>query len=131
MHYNLVLGYWLTMTVLLVFKPEQALSKERFKYRILGAVIGLALCLPIILIQNKTVLVLLLVPFLFLTMVSMSKHYGSYMFFLTASIITVMNIIITDNKLIIFELRMLETFAGVLLAAIFFYIFMWLKNREA
>ena len=114
---NLSNSYWIPMTVLLVLKPDPSFSYERIKHRFIGTFLGSFVGIPLALIENKIVLSFFILPSLFFIINSATKHYGSFVFFLTAMISVFMNLI-KSNGILAVEYRITDTVLGLVTAGI-------------
>ncbi|MBX9599135.1 MAG: FUSC family protein [Burkholderiales bacterium] len=77
--------YWLPTVALFIQKVDHNLSFQRIKHRLLGTLIGYAISVVIILlVHNKFILSLVVLPIMFFMIICFAKHYGAYIVFLTA-----------------------------------------------
>ena len=105
--------YCAPMTALLILRADHEVSIERTSHRLFGTLIGSVLAaLLILLIHDKLILALLMLPALFFIVVSMAKHYGAYVFFLTAMVSILFNLIEYDGIMVPVD-RVLFTLLGV------------------
>jgi len=114
--------YCAPMTALLILRADHESSVKRINHRLFGTLIGsiLAGCL-IIFIQDKLILAVLMLPIMFFIVVSMAKHYGAYVFFLTVLITILFNLIEFDGFMVIIE-RILFTLLGIASVLIVVYL---------
>lgn len=85
--YHLDHGYWLSLTAFLLIKNDQQLTVQRSLQRIVGTLLGGGLAFGFCwLVQDKLLLALIIAPMLYLTIIAISRHYGSFTLFLTVSI---------------------------------------------
>lgn len=85
--YQLDHGYWLSLTAFLLIKNDQQLTVQRSLQRIVGTLLGGGLAFGFCwLVQDKLLLALIIAPMLYLTIIAISRHYGSFTLFLTVSI---------------------------------------------
>lgn len=83
-YFNIEIGYWIPMTVLLIFKPDVIRSSTAIKHRLIGTLIGSLFAIPLaIYLFNPYIIWLILLITIFFTICCIIKHYGSYVFFLT------------------------------------------------
>ncbi|WP_235261388.1 FUSC family protein [Candidatus Francisella endociliophora] len=83
-YFDIEIGYWIPMTVLLIFKPDIIRSSTAIKHRLIGTVIGSIFAIPLaIYVFNPYIIWIILFITTFLTICCIIKHYGSYVFFLT------------------------------------------------
>lgn len=120
-YFNLPDGYWLPMTALLVSNPSHEFVFTRVRHRFWGTFLGSFIGIPLCFVDNKYVLSLLLIPTIFFIMVSFTRHYGSYVFFLTALISILMNLM-TNEGLRNVEFRVLNTTAALIIVGVIIYI---------
>lgn len=120
--------YCAPMTALLILRIDHETSIERINHRLFGTLIGSILAgLLIIVIQDKLTLAILMLPVLFLIVVSMAKHYGAYVFFLTAMITILFNLIEFDGIMVTLE-RVLFTLLGISSVVVVVVISKWLSR---
>ncbi|HLX53986.1 MAG TPA: FUSC family protein, partial [Aquella sp.] len=105
--------YCAPMTALLILRADHESSIKRINHRLFGTLIGsiLAGCL-IVFIQDKLILAVLMLPIMFFIVVSMAKHYGAYVFFLTVLVTILFNLIEFNGFMVIIE-RILFTLLGI------------------
>lgn len=85
--YQLDHGYWLSLTAFFLIKNDQQLTMQRSLQRIIGTLIGGGLAFGFCwLIRDKLILALIIAPMIYLTIIAISRHYGSFTLFLTISI---------------------------------------------
>lgn len=85
--YHLDHSYWLSLTAFLLIKNDQQLTVQRSLQRIVGTLLGGGLAFGFCwLVQDKLLLALIIAPMLYLTIIAISRHYGSFTLFLTVSI---------------------------------------------
>ncbi|MCC2644671.1 MAG: hypothetical protein K0R94_449 [Burkholderiales bacterium] len=105
--------YCAPMTALLILRSDHESSLKRAQHRLFGTLIGSILAgVLIILIHDKLILSILMLPVMFLIVVSMARHYGAYVFFLTAMITILFNLIEFNGIMVIIE-RILFTLLGI------------------
>lgn len=114
--------YCAPMTALLILRADHESSMKRINHRLFGTLIGsiLAGCL-IVVIQDKLILAVLMLPIMFLIVVSMAKHYGAYVFFLTVLVTILFNLIEFDGFMVIVE-RILFTLLGIASVVVVVYL---------
>jgi hypothetical protein len=105
--------YCAPMTALLILRADHESSIKRINHRLFGTLIGsiLAGCL-IVVIHDKLILAVLMLPIMFLIVVSMAKHYGAYVFFLTVMVTILFNLIEFNGFMVVIE-RILFTLLGI------------------
>lgn len=114
-HFKLEHGYWLPLTAFLLLRNGYALSKQRTFLRLIGTILGGVLAFVwCILVVNKVILALAMFPLLYLTIVAISRHYGSFTFFLTITVANMINLTTEAGQIVVAQ-RMCYTLLGVLL----------------
>lgn len=120
--------YCAPMTALLLLRIDHETSIERVNHRLFGTLIGSILAgLLIVVIQDKLILALLMFPVLFLIVISMAKHYGAYVFFLTAMVTILFNLIESGGIMVTVE-RVLFTLLGISSVVVVIYLSKWLSR---
>ncbi len=128
--FNLPEGYWAPMTALLILKIDHDFSWERISHRFFGTIWGSVLAIILIsIIHSKVVLAFLMFPALFFIVISIAKHYGAYVFFLTAMVTILFNMI-NDYGTRITKERILDTVLGVAAVILVIYLFMPLSRMR-
>ncbi len=118
-------GYWLPMTILFVFRPDTEFVLKRIRHRFWGTFLGSFVGFPLCFIHNPYLLALCMIPVIFFIVISVAKHYGAYVFFLTAMVSILMNIAST-NGVLNMEFRVLNTSLALALVG----IVMWLNKKS-
>jgi hypothetical protein len=114
-------GYWMPMTALLILKANHDLSRQAMQYRLIGTLLGTLVALGICtLISNKFILSLLLFPTIFLMIITLARHYGAYVFFLTNFIIILFKLFDQNGEIIIRH-RIIDTVTAVIIVATVVY----------
>lgn len=114
--------YCAPMTALLILKADHDFSKERIKHRFFGTLFGSVLAAGLILlIHDKLILAVLMFPIMFFIVVSLARHYGAYVFFLT-SMITILFNLIDSSGILTTEERALFTFLGIVTVVLVIYL---------
>ncbi len=114
--------YCAPMTALLVLRSDHETSIKRLNHRLFGTLIGSILAIGLVLlIQDKLILAVLMLPIMFLIVVSIAKHYGAYVFFLTIMITVLFNLIEFNGVMVVVE-RILFTILGISLVVGVIYI---------
>lgn len=105
--------YCAPMTALLILRADHESSIKRINHRLFGTLIGAIIAGGLVLlIHDKLILAVLMLPIMFLIVVSMAKHYGAYVFFLTILVTILFNLIEFDGFMVIME-RILFTLLGI------------------
>lgn len=121
-YFNLAQGFWLPMTTLLILKIDRDFSMARVNHRLYGTILGSILSVCILyFINNLIILSILILPIMFFIVISIVKHYGTYVFFLT-SMITITYHLIHKNGLVVLEHRVLITIFACMLSFGFLHI---------
>lgn len=120
-HYHLANGYWLPLTAFLIIKSNHAISISRITLRVIGTLIGggvaLACCL---LIHSQLIFALMIFPVFYLTVIAISRHYGSFTALVTLSVL--LTIALMNNEAMYrIEYRVIYTLLAVLIVMIFLY----------
>jgi uncharacterized membrane protein YccC len=106
------------MTAFLLIKNDQQLTIQRSFQRIVGTLIGGSLAFGFCwLIQDKLILALIIAPMLYLSIVAISRHYGSFTLFLTVSISLLIGLQNTQSILEV-KYRVLYTLSAVVMHVI-------------
>ena len=113
-------SYWLPMTVIIIFRPDRHNSMEKIRHRFFGTFLGCLVALPVFFINNKHILIFLMLPILFLIVLSVAKHYGAYVFFITAMISVLMNLVSFEGLKTI-EFRLVDTILAICLVMVVVY----------
>jgi hypothetical protein len=114
--------YCAPMTALLVLRADHHVAVKRLHHRFFGTLIGSILAIGLILlIQDKLILAVLMLPIMFLIVVSMAKHYGAYVFFLTIMVTILFNLIEFNGVMVVVE-RILFTLLGISLVVAVIYL---------
>ena len=108
--------YWILLTTLVIMRPGYALTRDRFKQRLYGTLIGGAIAVSIVLLfQNKIVYGFLAVISLILAFSMLQKNYKTAAAFITLNVVFVYSLLRPDALLVI-EYRVMDTIAGAGLA---------------
>lgn len=109
-------AYWILLTSLVIMRPGYALTKDRFKQRLYGTLIGGAIAVSVVLlIQNTIVYGILAVITLILAFSMLQKNYKTAAAFITLSVIFVYSLLRPDAFEVI-QFRVLDTVIGAGLA---------------
>ncbi len=122
-YYTLDFGYWIPMTVLLIFKKDENLTISRIKYRLIGTLLGAVVSVPLLFILHRysflhIVCIALLAYFCVIYYVN---HYGYYTFFITLLVIVLYCIVIPDTYHISYH-RALNTIIATMIVVFFMYV---------
>lgn len=121
--------YCAPMTALLITKIEHDFSWQRISHRLFGTLWGSVLAIGLILlIHDRMLLAILLLPVMFMIIVSLAKHYGLYVFFLT-TMITILFNIITFEGASVPEHRAIFTAIGISCAVVVLLLTSLLKKH--
>lgn len=128
-YYHLDHGYWLPMTAFLLIKNDHQLTIQRSFQRIIGTLLGGGLAFGFCwLIQDKLILALIIAPMLYLSIIAISRHYGSFTLFLTVSISLLIGLQNTQSILEV-KYRVLYTLIAVVIVMICLYVIQPLANQ--
>ena len=128
-YYHLTNGYWLPLTAFLIIKSNHALSISRITLRVIGTLIGggiaLACCL---FIHSQLIFALMIFPVFYLTVIAISRHYGSFTALITLSVLLI--IALMNNEAIYrIEYRVIYTLLAVLIVMVFLYALKFILTK--
>ncbi len=90
---NLPMGYWVTLTIMLVLKPNLGATFQRFFQRVGGTILGAVLAALIVAtITSKTVLAIIILLTVFFGISLISVNYGYSVVFLSIFVLLVIDI---------------------------------------
>jgi uncharacterized membrane protein YccC len=124
-------GYWMTLTVAIILKPDFQATWQRALQRVGGTVAGGTLAFVIVaMTHSRMIFFLFIVVFLFLAAAYYQRHYGMYAFFWTPVIVFLINLDHAGDWAIALQ-RIANTFAGGTLALIAIGLFLplWEQAR--
>ena len=108
--------YWILLTTLVIMRPGYALTKERFKQRLYGTLIGAVVAVSIVLlIPNQVVYAVLSVITLVLAFSMIQNNYKAAAAFITLNVVFVYSLLRPD-ALEVIQFRVLDTILGAVLA---------------
>lgn len=108
--------YWILLTTLVIMRPGYALTRDRFKQRLYGTLIGGAIAVGIVLLfQNKILFGILAVISLILAFSMIQRNYKTAAAFITLNVVFVYSLLRPDALMVI-EYRVLDTIIGAGLA---------------
>ncbi|UZH55053.1 FUSC family protein [Salinimicrobium tongyeongense] len=109
-------AYWILLTTLVIMRPGYALTRERFKHRLYGTLIGGAVAISLVfVIRNQTVYGILAVISLVLAHSMIQRNYKTAAAFITLNVVFVYSLL-RPNVLEVIEYRVLDTVVGAGLA---------------
>ncbi|SDL18389.1 TIGR01666 family membrane protein [Salinimicrobium catena] len=109
-------AYWILLTTLVIMRPGYALTRDRFKQRLYGTLIGGAIAVTIVLlVQNTIVYGILAVITLVLAFSMIQRNYKTAAAFITLNVIFVYTLI-RPNAFEVIQFRVLDTIIGAALA---------------
>lgn len=109
-------AYWILLTTLVIMRPGYALTRDRFKQRLYGTLIGGAIAVTIVLlIQNTVVYGILAVTTLILAFSMIQRNYKTAAAFITLNVIFVYSLL-RPNAFDVIQYRVLDTIIGAALA---------------
>lgn len=125
------LGFWLTMTTFVLFKYDHGVSIPRMESRIVGTFLGcIATFVLFYFLNGKWFLIFLILPLVYLTNIANSRHYASYTFFLTITVIFIMSMI-EQYHIGIISMRFLDTLISVVcVSLVLFCLKKWMPAVE-
>jgi uncharacterized membrane protein (TIGR01666 family) len=117
-------SYWILLTIAFIIKPAFSLTKQRNIERIIGTVIGAAAgVLILLLVENGTVLFMIMVLFMIGTYSFMRINYLAMVMCVTPYVFIVFSFIGTEFRVIAWE-RVLDTLIGCAIAfSISYFLF--------
>ncbi|WP_150467364.1 FUSC family protein [Francisella sp. SYW-9] len=126
-YFNIEIGYWIPMTVLLIFKPDIIRSSKAIKHRLIGTLIGSFFAIPLaIYLFNPYIIWLVLIVSTFFTICCFIKHYGSYVLFLTIFVAMLLKLAHMSGYDISVS-RLIYTIIGIVIVAIIIIASRYLK----
>ena len=109
-------SYWILLTTLVIMRPGYALTRDRFKQRLYGTLVGGGIAVSIVfLVQNRTVYGILAVICLVLAFSMIQKNYKTAAAFITLNVVFVYSLLRPD-VLEVIQFRVLDTIVGAFLA---------------
>lgn len=109
-------SYWILLTTLVIMRPGYALTRDRFKQRLYGTLVGGAIAVSIVfLVQNRVVYGVLAVVSLVLAFSMIQKNYKTAAAFITLNVVFVYSLLRPD-VLEVIQFRVLDTIVGAFLA---------------
>lgn len=114
--FNFQNPYWILLTTLVIMRPGYALTKERFKQRLYGTLIGAAVAVSLVLLVQSTLLyAVLAVITLVLAFSMIQNNYKAAAAFITLNVIFTYSLMRPD-ALDVIQFRVLDTLVGAGLA---------------
>lgn len=109
-------AYWILLTILVIMRPGYALTRDRFKQRLYGTIIGGAVAVSLVLlIRNQVVYGILAVISLILAHSMIQRNYKTAAAFITLNVVFVYSLLRPDVLQVI-QYRVLDTAVGAGLA---------------
>ena len=109
-------AYWILLTIVVIMRPGYALTRERFKQRLYGTLIGGAVAVVLVLlIRSRIFYGTLAVIFLILAHSMIQRNYKTAAAFITLNVVFVYSLL-RSNLLEVIEYRVLDTVIGAGLA---------------
>lgn len=113
---NLINPYWILLTIIIIMRPNYGLTKERFKDRSIGTVIGGLLAFGIILLTKNTTIYGLLAVFCYTIGLSMvQRNYKAAAAFITMNVVFVYALL-NPSVFMVIQYRVIDTLIGAGLA---------------
>lgn len=129
-YFNLLNGFWIPMTALLILKSDYKLSKSRIKHRFIGTILGsIVVFILFFFVFNQLLFAILLFPVFFFIIIAFAKHYGSYTFFLTIMIAILYGLFI-PNRYETIEYRVIDTVIGIAAAITILYLLRYFLQKK-
>ncbi len=109
-------AYWILLTVVVIMRPGYALTRDRFKQRLYGTLIGGAVAVVLVLlIRSRIFYGTLAVIFLILAHSMIQRNYKTAAAFITLNVVFIYSLLRSD-VLEVIEYRVLDTVIGAGLA---------------
>jgi uncharacterized membrane protein (TIGR01666 family) len=109
-------AYWILLTSLVIMRPGYALTRDRYKQRLYGTLIGGAIAVSIVLLfQSKILYGILAVTCLVLAFSMIQRNYKTAAAFITLNVVFVYSLFRPDVLQVI-QYRVLDTIIGAALA---------------
>ena len=109
-------AYWILLTILVIMRPGYALTRDRFKQRLYGTIIGGAVAVTLVLlIRNQVIYGILAVICLVLAHSMIQRNYKTAAAFITLNVVFVYSLL-QPNVLQVIQFRVLDTAVGAGLA---------------
>lgn len=109
-------AYWILLTSLVIMRPGYALTRDRYKQRLYGTLIGGAFAVSIVLlVQNQIVYGVLAIISLVLAFSMIQRNYKTAAAFITLNVVFVYSLFRPDVLQVI-QYRVLDTVIGAALA---------------
>lgn len=105
-------AYWILLTILVIMRPGYALTRDRFKQRLYGTLIGGGLAvLLVILIKNTTFYAILAIITLVLAHSMIQRNYKTAAAFITLNVVFIYSLLRPD-VLEVIQYRVIDTVVG-------------------
>ena len=110
-------SYWILLTIVVILKPAYSLTKSRNIDRLLGTILGIAIGIPFIyFIQDKTVLLLVMIVLMTGTYVYIRKNYFTSVLLMTPYIIIFFHLLNPATFKAVLMDRFIDTVIGSAIA---------------
>lgn len=110
-------SYWILLTIIVILKPAYSLSKSRNIDRLTGTILGIVIGIPLIyFIENKTVLLLVMIVLMIGTYGYIRKHYFTSVLFMTPYIIIFFHLLNPATFKTVLMDRIIDTAIGSVIA---------------
>lgn len=111
-------GYWITLTLIVILRPNYGLTKERFKHRTIGTLIGgISGYIVILLTQNPTLIAVLAILSFVIGTSMIQRNYKTAAAFITIQVLFIYALIV-PNALDFAQYRVYDTLIGAGIAAL-------------
>jgi uncharacterized membrane protein YccC len=124
-------GYWITLTVFFIMKPDFGSTRRRLIHRIVGTVTGgIVVAVIVALIHNPFILAAFVILFSFMAYAHINGHYGIFVVFLTALVVITLDMG-QPGQWQLALIRMGNTFIGGAMTFLAGYLFwpQWERER--
>jgi len=129
-YFNLLNGFWIPMTALLILKSDYKFSKTRINHRFVGTILGsIVVFILFFFVFNQLLFAILLFPVFFFIIIAFAKHYGSYTFFLTIMVAILYGLFI-PNRYETIEYRVIDTVIGIAAAITILYLVRYFLEKK-
>lgn len=128
-NYHLVNGYWLPLTAFLIIRSNYNISISRMTLRVVGTLIGgvftFIFCM---LIHSELIFAIMIFPAFYLTVIAVSRHYGSFTALITLSIMLIIALM-GDDAIYKVEHRIIYTLLAVIIVMVCLYTLKFILTK--
>jgi uncharacterized membrane protein YccC len=105
-------AYWILLTILVIMRPGYALTRDRFRQRLYGTLIGGAVAVfLVIIIKNQTAYAILAIISLVLAHSMIQRNYKTAAAFITLNVVFIYSLL-SPNILEVIQFRVIDTVVG-------------------